>query len=140
MGSIPSIKSREENFYYAHPQNRFWKILSSVYNEDIPLTIDKKINLLEKHNIALWDVIKTCTIIKSNDASVKNVTPNNIKSLLKKTKIEKIFTTGKTAYNLYNKHIYEKTKIKAIYLPSTSPANQSIKYEDILKIYKENLK
>lgn len=92
-----------------------------------------------KHHIALWDVIKSCTQKNSSDASIKNVKVNDIKSLLKKTSIEKIFTTGKTAYNLYNKYIYPKTKIEAIYLPSTSPANASMKYDELLKIYKDNI-
>ncbi len=137
LGSVPSIKSREENFYYAHKQNKFWHLLSDVYNEKVPLTVDEKITFLLKHNIALWDVIKSCTIKNSSDSSIKNVKPNNIKSLINKTKIEKIYTTGKKAYYLYNKFIYNKTKIEAIYLPSPSPANASMNYDSILEIYKD---
>ncbi len=90
-----------------------------------------------KHQIALWDVIESCTIIGSSDSSIKDVIPNNIKGLIEKTKITKVYTTGKVAYNLYNKYIYEETKIKAIYLPSTSPANASISYDKILNEYKK---
>ncbi|MCI8548366.1 MAG: DNA-deoxyinosine glycosylase [Bacilli bacterium] len=139
LGSIPSVKSREKKFYYAHPQNKFWRILSDVYKEEKLETIEEKKLFLQKYNIALWDIIKSCTQENSSDSSIKNVKPNNIKDIVKKTNITKIFTTGKTAYNLYNKYIYPKIKIKAIYLPSTSPANASIKYEELLNIYKENL-
>lgn len=137
LGSLPSVKSRQENFYYAHPQNRFWKILSKVYEEKTPQTIEEKKIFLEKHNIALWDVIKSCNITGSSDASIRNVTPNNIQKILKKTQIKKIYTTGKTAYHLYYKYIYEKTKIEAIYLPSSSPANASIPYQKIIDEYKK---
>ena len=103
LGSIPSIKSREFGFYYAHPQNRFWKVISNIYNENQPTNIEEKKELLKKHNIALWDVIKSCDMIGSSDSSINNEVPNDINSLLKKTKIKKIYTTGKTAYKLYNK-------------------------------------
>lgn len=137
LGSFPSVKSREANFYYGHPQNKFWRTLERVYEENIgPSNMDKTKFLL-KHNIALWDVIKSCTIIGSNDNSIKDVTVNNIERLVKITKIKKIYTTGKKAYNLYQKYIYPKTKIEAIYLPSTSPLNASISLENIINEYKK---
>lgn len=123
LGSIPSVKSREEGFYYAHPQNRFWKTLEKVYEEEIGNTIEERKTFVLKHNIALFDVIKSCDINSSSDSSIKNIVPNNISKILKETKIEAIFTTGKKAYDLYNKYIFPKTKVSAIYLPSTSPAN-----------------
>lgn len=123
LGSLPSLKSREIGFYYSHPQNRFWKTLERVYGEKIGTSINERKEFVLKHNIALFDVIKSCDINSSSDSSIKNIVPNNISTILKETKIEVIFTTGKKAYDLYNKHIFPKTKIEAVYLPSTSPAN-----------------
>lgn len=137
LGSMPSVKSREIGFYYSHPQNKFWNILSEIYQEDISNDIISRKDFLLKHQIALWDVIKSCTIIGSNDSSIKDVKINNINFLLKNSSIEKIFTTGKKAYSLYQKYIFPKTKIEAIPLPSTSPLNAAMKYEDIIKEYKK---
>lgn len=123
LGSIPSIKSRKVGFYYAHPQNKFWKILAKIYNENIPNNKKEKITFLKKHNIALFDVLKSCDIKSSSDSSIKNPIPNDLTPILNKTNIKTIFTSGKKAYNLYQKYCYPKTKINAIYLPSTSPAN-----------------
>ncbi len=139
LGSLPSIKSRKEGFYYAHPQNKFWKVLSSIFKEDIPASIEDKKIFLNKHHIALWDVVKSCTIIGSSDSSIRNVTANDISSIIKKSKITKIYTTGKKAYHLYYKYLFKETGIEAIYLPSTSPANASISYEKLIKIYKTHL-
>ncbi len=119
LGSMPSVKSREYGFYYAHPKNRFWNTLSRVYNEEIT----DKLEFLKRHNIALFDVIKSCEIIGSSDSSIKNVIPNDLKPILDNSNIKTIFTTGKKAYDLYNKYIFKETNIKAILLPSTSPAN-----------------
>ncbi len=119
LGSMPSVKSREYGFYYAHPKNRFWNTLSKVYNEEIT----DKIKFLKKHNIALFDVIKSCEINGSSDSSIKNVIPNDLKPILNNSNIKIIFTTGKKAFDLYNKYIFKETNIKAILLPSTSPAN-----------------
>lgn len=123
LGSMPSVKSREKNFYYAHPQNRFWTTLGKIYNEEIGKTDEEKISFLLKHHIALFDVLKSCEITGSSDNSIKNPKFNNFTKILKESKITAIFTTGKTAYNLYQKYCYPKTKINAIYLPSPSPAN-----------------
>lgn len=132
LGSLPSVKSRQEKFYYAHPQNRFWKILAKVYNEDIPKNTEEKQQFLLKYKIALWDVIKSCDITGSSDSSIKDVIPNDINMVLEKTHIRKIYTTGNKAYQLYNKHCLEKTNIKAIKLPSTSPAYCPKGIDDIL--------
>lgn len=132
LGSIPSVKSRELNFYYAHPQNRFWKILTKVYDEDNVTTITEKKNFLTKYKIALWDVIKSCEITGSSDNSIKNVIPNDISLIIKNSKVTKIFTTGNKAYELYNKYCFKETNIKAIKLPSTSPANCKKDIENIL--------
>jgi len=135
LGSMPSVSSRENNFYYAHPQNRFWKVLSNVYDEDIPQSIESKKDFLKRHNIALFDVVKSCTIKGSSDSSIKNVEVNDIESILKTTNISKIYTAGKTAHNLYNKYLKNKLNKEAICLPSTSPANAKISYDDLLKEY-----
>lgn len=123
LGSIPSIKSREIGFYYGHPKNRFWATLEKVFNEKIGTTKEEKTLFLLTHHIALFDVIKECKISSSSDASIKEVTPNNLIPILKNSKITTIFTTGTKAHQLYKKYIYPKTNITDIPLPSTSPAN-----------------
>lgn len=123
LGSFPSVKSREQGFFYGHPQNRFWKVLSKILNEPLPITIDEKKVFIINNKIALWDVIASCEIKGSSDSSIKNVVPNNINEILDNSKVKTIFTNGKLAFNLYNKYIFEKTNIAAIPLPSTSPAN-----------------
>lgn len=132
LGSIPSIKSREIGFYYSHPKNRFWSTLSRIYQEDIGSSIDEKISFLFKHNIALFDVVKSCSINSSSDSSIKDVIPNDLEKIINNSNIKTIFTTGKKAYELYNKYCLHDTKIKAILLPSTSPANCPKNIEDIL--------
>lgn len=136
LGTIPSIKSREIGFYYSHPQNRFWKVLAIIFNETTPNTIEEKKDFLLRNNIALWDTIKSCNITSSSDSSITNIKVNDISKLLKKTKINKIYTTGKKAYDIYIKEIQKKTNIEAVYLPSTSPANATFTLEKLIKEYK----
>lgn len=131
LGSFPSRKSREEGFYYAHPQNRFWKILSHIYNEEIT---DKNA-FLKKHHLALFDVCASCEIIGSSDASIKEVVPNDISKILTESKITHIILNGKTATNLYNKFM-KNIPIKVISLPSTSPANAAFSLEALISEYK----
>lgn len=135
LGSLPSKKSREENFYYANPKNRFWSVLSQIFQET-PKTKEEKITFLKKHRLALWDVIHSCDIKGSSDASICNVKANNISSLIKKTKIKYIITTGQTAKKYYDKFLLPKTKIEAIVLPSTSPASAKVKEDELIKKYK----
>lgn len=123
LGSIPSAKSRENGFYYSHPKNRFWKTLERVYQESIGESIGEKIEFLKRHKIALFDVLKNCEITSSSDSSIKNPVPNDFTPILQEARIEAIFTTGKKAYQLYEKYCYPQTQMHAIYLPSTSPAN-----------------
>lgn len=123
LGSMPSVKSREVGFYYGHPKNRFWKTLEKVYKETIGESQEEKISFLKNHHIALFDVLKSCDIASSKDQSIKNPIPNDFTEILKNSKIKVIFTTGRKAYELYQKYCYPKTKIEAIYLPSTSPCN-----------------
>ncbi len=129
LGSFPSVKSREGQFYYQHPQNRFWKILSRLTREELPITIQQKKQMLLKHRIAIWDVIASCDIIGSSDSSIKNVVPANIDFILEKAPIQKIYVNGGTAYKLYKKYCQERTKREAIQLPSSSPANAAWSFE-----------
>ena len=134
LGSFPSVKSRELGFYYAHPQNRFWKVLSNVYNEEIT-DLESKKEFLKRNKIALFDVCASCEIVGSSDSSIKNVQANDIDLILKNTNIKKIFVNGKTAYNLYNELIKNKINKEAIYLPSTSAANATFSLNDLTKAY-----
>lgn len=130
LGSFPSVKSREISFYYGHPQNRFWKLLSLLFNEEIK---DKKTFLL-KHRIALFDVIESCDIIGSSDTSIRNVKPNDLSLIINNSKIETVYLNGSKAYELYKKYCADKYDIDAIKLPSTSPANAAYSIE---KLYNE---
>ena len=123
LGSFPSVKSREEGFFYGHKKNRFWKILSLIFNQKQPLTIAEKTEFLLKNHVAIWDVIKSCEITGSADSSIKDVVPNDLSEILKKSKINRIFVNGKTAQKYYDKYLKEKTGIEAVLLPSSSPAN-----------------
>ncbi len=136
LGSFPSVKSRELSFYYMHNQNRFWIVLEKVYETKIGDSILDKQEFLKKNHIALWDVIESCEINNSSDSSIKNIKVNNINKIIKETNITKIYTTGKKAYELYNKYILSKTKINAIYLYSPSPANCAIPFAKIVENYK----
>lgn len=138
LGTMPSIKSRELGFYYANPKNRFWKTMSKVFNQEIGETNIDRINFLLKNKIALFDVLKSCEINSSSDNSIKNPIPNDLLPIIEKSNIKVIFTTGKKAYELYQKYCYPKTNIKAILLPSPSPANCPKGIEE--KLYKEYTK
>ena len=135
LGSIPSPRSREQGFYYGHPQNRFWKVMAAVLKEPLPETIDEKKAMLLKHHIALWDSLEECDIAGASDSSIKNPVPTDIPALLKKTKIQKIFTTGAAAQKYYIKYQLPLTGIPAVKLPSTSPANCAVKTEALVKEY-----
>ena len=123
LGSFPSVKSRENCFFYGHRQNRFWKVLAAVFDLPVPETIEEKKQLLLENNMALWDVIASCDITGSADSSIRNVKPNDILPIIMKSEITAVFVNGNTAAKLYEKYLFPKTKIKATVLPSTSPAN-----------------
>ena len=123
LGSFPSVKSREEGFFYGHKQNRFWRVLASVCDCSVPQNIDEKKSMLLANGIAVWDVIHSCDIVGSSDSSIKNVVPNDIDDIVKKSHIKRIFTNGKKADELYQKYIEQTVGISAECLPSTSPAN-----------------
>lgn len=123
LGSFPSVKSRENAFYYGHPQNRFWRMLAGVFAEAVPGSIAEKEALLLRHGIALWDVIAQCEIAGSSDASVKNAVPVDIARVTAVAPIERVICNGALAAKLYRKHLLPRTGIQAIAAPSTSPAN-----------------
>lgn len=142
LGSFPSVKSRELNFYYGHPQNRFWKLMSKIYNEEIGDEIYLKKQFLLKNNIALWDSLKSCEIKGSSDASITNVEINNIEELIKKSNISKIIFNGKTAYNLFvkNADMTKYSNLEIRILPSTSPANAAYSLDKLFDIWSKELK
>ena len=123
LGSFPSVKSREHRFFYGHPQNRFWRVLAALLGTSVPQTVEEKQDFLLAHRIALWDVIASCEITGSSDASIRNAVPNDLTPVLETASIRQIFTNGGTAHRLYRKYIYPLTGREDIFLPSTSPAN-----------------
>ena len=123
LGSFPSVKSREQGFFYGHPQNRFWKVTAAIFSEKVPQTIEEKQAFLLRNHLAVWDVIGSCDIVGSSDASIRNVTPNDLSVILGVADIRAIFVNGKTAEACYKKYTEPKTCRPTICLPSTSPAN-----------------
>lgn len=129
LGSFPSVKSREVQFFYGHPQNRFWKLIAELFNEEIPHTTEEKSKLVLKHHIAMWDTIHSCTITGSSDSSIRDVVPNDLSVILDNSRVTKIFANGAASYKLYQKYIFPVTNIQAVKLPSTSPANAAFSLE-----------
>ncbi len=136
LGSFPSVKSREQLFFYGHPQNRFWKVISAVMNAKTPLTIEEKKTFLHANHVALWDVIASCEITGSSDSSIRNVIANDVTVILKNADIQQIFVNGKTAEKYYNKYIRGVIGREAICLPSTSPANAAWSIEKLIHAWK----
>lgn len=140
LGSFPSVKSREAAFFYGHLQNRFWRMLSVIYNvEPLTNTEEKKAFLLD-HKIALWDVIASCDIDGSSDATIRNVQTNDIALILKRAPICKIIVNGKTAEKYYNKYLLSVIGRTAICLPSTSPANAAVPFDRLVEIWGAHVK
>lgn len=123
LGSFPSVKSREQSFFYGHPQNRFWKVIASLYHAETPVTIPEKKELILCNGLALWDTIASCTVTGSSDASIRDVQANDLSVILDHSPIRKICCNGKTSWLLYEKWIRPQTGREALCLPSTSPAN-----------------
>lgn len=136
LGSFPSVKSREDGFFYGHPQNRFWRMLAMVFNENLPGDIPAKRAFLLRHHIALWDLIASCEIDGSADASVKNAIPVDITRVLNIARIERIICNGRLAHRLYQRHLEPVTGIKAQALPSTSPANAAWALDRLVSAWK----
>lgn len=134
LGSFPSLVSRQQNFYYANPRNRFWPVLSAVFEEDCGTSIAERTAFLHRHHIALWDVIASCTIHASSDASIQDVQVNDIQQLIDQSQISHVYTTGSQAFHLYER--YRPCTMDAVCLPSTSPANAKMKLEDLIPYYR----
>lgn len=142
LGSFPSVKSREQQFFYGHKQNRFWKVLAGVLGCDVPLSVEEKKAMLLSHHIAVWDVIQSCEIEGSSDASIRDVVPNDLARILNTADIRAVYTNGGKAHELYGKYIEPVNKIAAQKLPSTSPANAGYSLERLLaawSVIRENL-
>lgn len=129
LGTFPSVKSRENNFYYGHPQNRFWRVIAGITGSSVPETIEEKKELLLENHIAIWDVIESCTITGSSDSSIKDVTVNDIGALIEDSHICAIYGNGAKACELYDRYVKEQTGIEIVKLPSTSPANAAFRLE-----------
>lgn len=144
LGSFPSVKSREERFFYAFRQNRFWKVLAALFEEKVPETVEEKKQLLKKNRIALWDVIASCDIEGSSDSSIKNVIPNDISLITENADIRAVFLNGGTSSKYYEKYIRKNhPDLLRIKLPSTSPANARYSLEMLVnewKVINEHLK
>ncbi|QWC00316.1 DNA-deoxyinosine glycosylase [Mycoplasmatota bacterium] len=138
LGSFPSVKSRENDFYYMHPNNRFWKLLSMIYEDEgfLDEDIQKKKHLLKKYHIALYDVIEKCSIHGSSDSTIKNIKVSDIENILNNSSIKKIFLNGRKAESIFHTY-YPNLKYQASYLPSTSPANARFSLDDLYIRWKD---
>lgn len=132
LGSFPSVKSRETCFFYGHPQNRFWKVISTVLGAPLPTDIEQKKLLLLSHGIALWDTIAKCEIVGSSDASIANPVANDITVITDCADIKQIYCNGKKSFDMYKKYIEPQIHRSALCLPSTSPANASWSIERLV--------
>lgn len=139
LGSFPSVKSRLEKFPYAHPQNRFWKIIADILKVEFPVEFEDKKIMLKEGKIALWDVLESCEITGSSDASIKNPIVNNISEIIEKSNISKILFNGKKSYQIYQKFYIDKPQVETYILPSTSPANATYSYDRLLEEWKKYL-
>lgn len=136
LGTFPSVKSRENLFYYGHPRNRFWQVLAEIRGESVPVTVEEKKAFLKRQHIALWDVIQACEIENSADSSIGKVIPNDIEGLLKQSNIRTIICNGQKAKSLFDRYFKNHT---AISLPSTSPANARIALSELTEIWRKEL-
>lgn len=135
LGSMPSVSSRQQAFYYAHPRNRFWPTMAALDGALLE-TVEQRTAFLHRRHFALWDVIASCTITGSSDASIRDVQVNDFKPLLAATEIKTIVTTGKTAGRLYQKYAQAETGMEALILPSTSPANAAMSLDQLITAYR----
>lgn len=135
LGSFPSVVSRREQFYYANRSNRFWPVLTAVFDETDDGNRAGREDFVHRHHIALWDVIYSCTIQGSSDASIANVRVNPIEQFLKRSHIRAVFTTGQRAGKLYTTYI--RSPLPHIPLPSTSGANARMDFNTLLEEYRK---
>lgn len=135
LGSFPSVKSREQQFFYGHKQNRFWRVMAQVLDCAVPEDITQKRDMLLTHYVALWDVIASCEITGSSDASIRDVRPNDLSQIMSQADIRAIYTNGSKAYQLYQKYIYPVNGREVKLLPSTSPANAGYSLERLVEAW-----
>ena len=135
LGTMPSPASREQGFYYGHPQNRFWRVLAAIFNEPAPRTIEEKRDMLLRHHIALWDVLASCEIEGASDASIRDAQPNDLARIFDVADIRAVFATGTKAGELYRKLVEPTLGVPCTTLPSTSPANAKMKLDDLTDAY-----
>ena len=135
LGSFPSVKSREQAFFYGHPRNRFWKVLAAVLKEEEPQTVEEKKAMLFRRGVAVYDVIEQCSIIGSSDSSIKDVVPADLGKIVGESQIQKVYTNGKTAGKLYKKYQDKEMNLQMEELPSTSPANAAYSLEKLTEIW-----
>lgn len=140
LGSFPSVRSRETQFFYGHPQNRFWKVLAGVFEDAVPRMVGEKRAFLLEHRVAVWDVIASCDITGSSDASIQNVTANDLTPILEAADIRTVYANGKTAARLYDRYIRPVTGRPCVCLPSTSPANAAWSLERLTAAWRELIK
>lgn len=134
LGSMPSPKSRAMGFYYGHPQNRFWKVMESLFDCHLETIAEKKL-FLASHHIALFDVLASCDIAGASDSSIRNAVPNDLAPIFNVADIQAVFTTGQKAHQLYHRYLEKQTKMPDIVLPSTSPANAKTSLAALVEAY-----
>lgn len=139
LGSFPSVKSREEGFFYGHPRNRFWPVLAQVFEEPMPQSIPEKQSLIIRHHLALWDVIASCSIEGSSDASVRDAVPVDIHRIIDTADIRRIICNGALAGKLYRQYLQPQTQIEPVILPSTSPANAAWSLQRLTSVWHDPL-
>lgn len=135
LGTMPSPASREQGFYYGHPQNRFWRVIAAIFDEPAPRAIEEKRGMLLRHHIALWDVLASCEIEGASDASIRDAQPNDLARIFDAADIRAVFATGTKAGELYRKLIEPTLGVPCTTLPSTSPANAKMKLADLVDAY-----
>ena len=136
LGTLPSVKSREQRFYYAHPRNRFWQVLAAVFGESVPCGVEEKTALLLRNGVALWDVVRECDIRRSADSSIRNAVPNDIRPILADAQIRAVCANGAAAKALYDRLLLPQTGREAIRLPSTSPANAAASLDALIEAWR----
>ena len=134
LGTMPSVRSREDGFYYAHPRNRFWRVIAACFGQDVPQTVSEKKQFLFLNGVALWDVLACCEIHRSDDASIRNPVCNDISAFVQGSSIEKILCNGAKAFDLYSRNF--DLPVPVLQMPSTSPANAAWSFERLLEIWK----
>lgn len=135
LGTMPSPQSRAMGFYYAHPRNRFWPVMGRIFGEPVPETAEDRRRFCLKHGVALWDVLSSCVICGAGDGSIRQPRPNPVEIVLEAAPVRAVFTTGRKAYELYNRYCLPRTGMRAISLPSTSPANCAVSLEQLTTAY-----